>query len=380
MDGDRTPATAPHANRWQARPVAALALRAASTVVPLLVGVLVARAAVGAAPALPGGRALAALLGVGTALAGRRAARPVVALATLLRLGLAFPGPAPHRAALALQRPRTVVRRARTSRTGTAADNAAALAALLAVVGAHDRRHRHHTRRVVALCALLADRLGLPAPDRDRLAWAALLHDVGALAVDDDILDKAGRPTPAQWQVLRRHPEDGARLAAPLVPWLGPWGAAVRNHHERWDGTGYPDGLGGGAIPLAARVVGLADAYESMTAARPYRAPLATRAARAEVVRCRGSQFDPDVVDALLAVPVPRLLRATGLVSLLANLPMLGTLAMIGRQGVAAAAVPQAAAVAASTAVVLGGVAVTGGLVAPGPGGTTVAADGPRPA
>ncbi|MFN0284812.1 MAG: HD-GYP domain-containing protein, partial [Kineosporiaceae bacterium] len=303
--------------------------------------------------------------GVAVALLGRRAARPLLAVATLLDLGLTFPAEAPPRRALATRdvRPRAAVQRVRTSRTGTASDAAQAVVVLIAALSAHDRHGRYRTRRVRALTRLLADRLGIDGPQRDRLEWAALLHDVGKLTVATQILDKAGRPTPAQWDVLRRHPSDGAELVGPLLAWLGEWGAAIRHHHERWDGAGYPDGLAGEAIPRSARIVALADAWQSMTAARPYRSPMATRAAYAEVTRGRGSQFDPAVVDAFLAIPLRRLLRAGGPVALLANLPTLGALARIGQQGVLASAAPQVAMVAASTAVVLGGVAATGGLV-----------------
>jgi hypothetical protein len=377
VERDRTSAP-PWADRWRARPVAALAVRGAAVVLPLAAGFAVARAGVVLLAGVPGGRALGVLAGVAVALAGRRSARPAVALGTLLALDLPFPGPAPSRARLALTDPRAAVRRARTSRTADAAANAAALVGLIAVAGAHDRRHRHRLRRVLAVSRVLGGALDLPAAERDRLAWAALLADVGKLGVDDDILRRAWSPTAAQWEVLRRHPDDGARLAAPLLPLLGAWGSAVRHHHERWDGTGYPDGLAGAAIPYPARVVALADAYESMTQARPYRAPLATRAARREVVRCAGSQFDPDVVASFLRAPLVPLLRATGAVTLLANLPLLGALARIGSQGVVAAAGAPAVAVAASTAVVLGGVAATGGLGAAN-GATDEAAGRPGP-
>ncbi len=362
-------------------------MRAVALVVPLLVGAVAGRWAVAGLAAAQAPRLAATALGVtggvAVALLGRRAARPLLAIATLLDLGLTFPDEAPRRWALATRdvRPRAAVQRVRTSRTGSASDAAQAVVVLIAALSAHDRRGRYRTRRVRALTRLLADRLGIDGPQRDRLEWAALLHDVGKLTVATRILDKAGRPTPAQWDVLRRHPSDGAELVGPLLAWLGEWGAAIRHHHERWDGGGYPDGLAGEAIPRSARIVALADAWESMTAARPYRSPMATRAAYAEVTRGRGSQFDPAVVDAFLAIPLRRLLRASGPVALLANLPTLGALARIGQQGVLASAAPQVAMVAASTAVVLGGVAATGGLVpATGPAAGPATAAGPAPA
>jgi hypothetical protein len=373
-------------DRWRARPGAAAGARAVALVVPLLAGTVVGRWAVGALGDAGAGpvasTALGVAGGVAVALLGRRSARPLLALATLLELGLTFPGAAPNRRLAARDsRPRAAVQRVRTSRTGTAGDAAHAVVVLIAALSAYDRRGRYRTRRVRAVAGLIGERLGLDGPQRDRLEWAALLHDIGTLTVEPQILDKAGRPTPAQWDILRRHPADGARLAGPLLGWLGEWGAAIRHHHERWDGAGYPDGLAGEQIPRSARIVALADAYASMTAARPYRAPMATRTVYAEVARGRGSQFDPSVVDAFLTIPLRRLLRASGPVAVLANLPALATLARVGQPGVVATAAPQAAMVAASTAVVLGGVAASGGLVpAPGSAGGSVTAAGPAPA
>jgi putative nucleotidyltransferase with HDIG domain len=216
---------------------------------------------------------------------------------------------------------------------------------LVAALNRHDRATRGHSERVRAFNDLIAEELRLPQPDRDRLRWAALLHDVGKLEVPARILNKAGRPTEAEWDALRRHPEEGARIAAPLLGWLGPWAPAIVEHHERWDGTGYPRGLAGGEISLAGRIVAVADVFEVLTAPRPYRRPVSAGAARAELARCAGTQFDPAVVRAFLSVSLGRLQRVMGPVSWVAQLPFIGalpalqsTVAGVGRSGITAAA------------------------------------------
>ena len=124
--------------------------------------------------------------------------------------------------------------------------------------------------------------------------------------VHPDILNKDGTLSAEEWELIHRHPIDGARIAAPLRSWLGPWVDAIEHHHERWDGRGYPHGLAGTDISMAARVVAVADAFEVMTAARSYRRPVSAAAARDELVRCAGSHFDPMVVRAFLNVSLGR--------------------------------------------------------------------------
>ena len=183
---------------------------------------------------------------------------------------------------------------------------------------------RRHSERVRAYVDLLAATLRLPPGDRDRPRWAALVHDLGKTAVDPRILRKPGRLDADEWQIVREHPAAGERVAAGLRDFLGPWFAGIGQHHERWDGSGYPSGLAGQDIAYAARVMAVADALEVMTAARPYKRPLDPAAAREELVRCGGSQFDPDVVRALLGVPLTSLRRVVGPLALLGVLPLLG--------------------------------------------------------
>src|SRR5207237_7952695 len=103
---------------------------------------------------------------------------------------------------------------------------------------------------------------------RDRPQWAGLLHDIGKVAVPNTILDKPGPLAAEEWEVMRRHPADGAKMLAPLAEWLGPWAGVVSQHHERFDGSGYPYGLRGEEICLGARIVAVADTFEVMTSAR----------------------------------------------------------------------------------------------------------------
>src|SRR5205807_10372018 len=167
---------------------------------------------------------------------------------------------------------------------------------------AHDRRTRGHSERVRALSELIAEELHLAPEERDRLRWASLLHDCGKVTVDSRILNKPGPLDEEEWAIMRRHPEEGARIAFPLRDWLGEWSLAIAQHHERWDGHGYPRGLTGEEISLAARIVAVADAFDVMTSARSYQGPMSTAAARTELTAMAGAQFDPAVVRAFLLV------------------------------------------------------------------------------
>ncbi|HEV2950543.1 MAG TPA: HD domain-containing phosphohydrolase, partial [Actinomycetota bacterium] len=189
----------------------------------------------------------------------------------------------------------------------------------------------------------------LPDVDRDRLRWAALLHDIGKLHVPARILNKAVRPDPREWETLQGHPAAGARIAAPLLSWLGPWGDAIEQHHERFGGGGYPRSLAGEEISLAARIVSVADSFEVMTAARSYKKPMSVPAARRELAACAGEQFDPAIVRAFLNVSLGRLWLTVGPMSWTALVPVLGPAQRAGGQ-IAAAAKGAAAAVAVGAA------------------------------
>jgi HD-GYP domain-containing protein (c-di-GMP phosphodiesterase class II) len=147
--------------------------------------------------------------------------------------------------------------------------------------------------------------------DVERVGVAALLHDVGK--IDEafaPILAKEGRLTPDEWAIMKRHPIRSAELVG-LLTSLRDVVAPVRHHHENWDGTGYPDGLKGPAIPLASRIIMFADTLDAMTTDRPYRKALGVDEARAEFIRFRGRQFDPDICDRILGEEVWRELYAS---------------------------------------------------------------------
>ncbi|HXR55079.1 MAG TPA: HD-GYP domain-containing protein, partial [Acidimicrobiales bacterium] len=249
-------------------------------------------------------------------LATERVARRALPLAVLLKMGMAFPGRAPKRLAVARRAGsvRDLHRRVEEARTRGLADEptvaAEKIVTLAATLSAHDRTTRGHAERVRALTDMIAEELHLPPVHRDRLRWSSLLHDIGKLAVHPDILNKEGTLSDEEWEIIRRHPLEGARLTAPIAGWLGDWANTIAEHHERFDGRGYPYGIAGRRISLGGRVVAVADSYDVMTSMRSYKRPMAPDAARQELAACAGTQFDPDVVRAFLAVSVWRLRAA----------------------------------------------------------------------
>ena len=159
-----------------------------------------------------------------------------------------------------------------------------------------------HTRGVVDLATAVAGELGLDARLRRECEFGALLHDVGKLRVPKELINKPGPLTLGEWTIMRAHTIEGQRMLERVGGVLSGIGRIVRASHERWDGNGYPDGLAADAIPLAARVVAVCDAYNAMTSDRPYRRALPHDVARQELEACAGTQFDPRIVAALLRV------------------------------------------------------------------------------
>jgi putative nucleotidyltransferase with HDIG domain len=157
-----------------------------------------------------------------------------------------------------------------------------------------------HSHGVVALALAVGDALGLGARDRRNLEFAALLHDIGKIRVPDEIINKPGKLTDAEFEIIKRHPVDGQEMLERVGGVLAEVGIIVRHHHERWDGRGYPDRIAGDAIPLGARIICVCDAYSAMTTNRPYRAAMPVADAVAELERCAREQFDPEVVVALM--------------------------------------------------------------------------------
>jgi diguanylate cyclase (GGDEF)-like protein len=175
------------------------------------------------------------------------------------------------------------------------------LAAVMLLAEALDLRDpstAQHSRTVGQLARRTAIELGLPRPHVERVHAAGVLHDLGKLSISDAILQKPGALDDGEWREMRRHPEVGARILEHAgMRDIAGW---VRAHHERVDGHGYPEGLAGGAISLEARILSVADSYEAMIADRPYRKGMPQSAAHAELLRCTGTQFDPQVVSAFL--------------------------------------------------------------------------------
>lgn len=167
-------------------------------------------------------------------------------------------------------------------------------------IEARDAYTSGHSRRVRDYAEVIGRATGLSEREIAHVGKAALLHDVGKIHEKyAPILAKTDKLTPDEWQLMQQHPDDGAELVGTMTR-LRELIPAIRHHHEQWDGGGYPSALRGEAIPLAARVIALADTIDAMTSERPYRRAMDADQVRNELVRCRGRQFDPDLVDRLL--------------------------------------------------------------------------------
>jgi putative nucleotidyltransferase with HDIG domain len=168
------------------------------------------------------------------------------------------------------------------------------------VVEADDGYTGEHCKAVVALALTLADQLGLDAEQLRNLEFAALLHDVGKIAIPKEIINKPGKLDPHEWKIIETHTLEGQKLLDRVGGFMHDVGLIVRSHHERWDGRGYPDKLVGEAIPLEARIISCCDSWDAMRSDRAYRKALSIEAARAELVANSGHQFDPHIVASLL--------------------------------------------------------------------------------
>ncbi|MGZ4274571.1 MAG: HD-GYP domain-containing protein, partial [Solirubrobacteraceae bacterium] len=165
---------------------------------------------------------------------------------------------------------------------------------LAAALEAGDPYTRGHSRRVARYATMIAERMGLPAEEVDRIRTAAAVHDVGKVRTPIEVLHKPGRLTDEEYAVIKAHPVDGARLVEALGD--DRLAAIVRHHHERLDGRGYPSGLSGAAIPLGARIVAVADTFDAITSARPYRPASPHRKALDILTKEAGTQLDADAV------------------------------------------------------------------------------------
>jgi putative nucleotidyltransferase with HDIG domain len=170
------------------------------------------------------------------------------------------------------------------------------------VLGADDEYTGFHSRGVVSLSIAVADAMGLDSADRRNVEFGALLHDVGKIAVPKEIINKPGPLTEDEWVVIKTHTIEGQRMLDRVGGLLSQVGRIVRSSHEKWDGTGYPDGLAGDEIPVGAAIVSCCDAFNAMTTDRSYRDAMPLDEAIEELEANSGTQFSPAVVEALLQV------------------------------------------------------------------------------
>jgi diguanylate cyclase (GGDEF)-like protein/putative nucleotidyltransferase with HDIG domain len=194
---------------------------------------------------------------------------------------------------------RAVVAANEEEQTSTQAPQRDAVEALAVALLERDRYTGEHSEAVIEISSAVARNLGCSAQEVEQVRSAALLHDIGKVAIPDEILHKPGPLTDEEWVLMREHPVIGERILR-VLPGLGTVARIVRHEHERWDGRGYPDGLAAEAIPLGSRIIIAADTYHAITSDRPYRAARAHSEAIDELTRCAGSQFDPQVTAALI--------------------------------------------------------------------------------
>lgn len=177
----------------------------------------------------------------------------------------------------------------------------ATIEALSTALTARDGYTGSHSQETLWFVRAICDELRLTENEIEYVSDVALLHDIGKIGIPNEVLHEPGKLNLEQWDVMKQHPEIGERIVA-TVPGLEEVARAIRHEHERWDGGGYPDGLKGGAIPLASRIVLVCDAFHAMTSDRPYRQAMSVEEARLELAKNAGTQFDPTVVGALLHV------------------------------------------------------------------------------
>ncbi len=313
---------------WKARPKTAFLIRVLLFVVPIVGGIsttmLLGRAFFRPTWSLPVRLLwIAAMFVVASKVSGKlaRLCDRFLPLAALCQLNLRFPKEAPSRMKASLRSGSTshrarIMEEFRTQGLSKDPQTAAEqVLDLIAILNVHDRKTRGHSEKVRALADVIASEMDMPERDRNRLRWAAILHDMGKITVPAAILNKPGKPTDEEWEILKGHPGAGKDKVSGLESWLGDAINCVWEHHERFDGTGYPNRLTGAQMSVFSRIVAVADSFEVMTAARSYKRPMSYEDARAELVRCSGTHFDPEVVRAMLQVGRRRTQVASGLLS-----------------------------------------------------------------
>jgi HD-GYP domain-containing protein (c-di-GMP phosphodiesterase class II) len=171
----------------------------------------------------------------------------------------------------------------------------ASIKTLIAVINAKDKYTYGHVERVVFYCTLIAEKVGLTDKQKRDLVYSAYLHDIGKINIPEGMLMKTDKLTPEEWEVLKSHPRMAVEIVENIDS-LKDMVPVILHHHERFDGTGYPDGLKGEEIEYLARVLAVADSFDAMTSVRPYQQKKTYDQAIEELIRCSGTQFDPDIV------------------------------------------------------------------------------------
>ena len=194
--------------------------------------------------------------------------------------------------------------------TGASESSVEVVAALAQALEERDQYTGEHSESVVDLTERVARELALDESEVKEIRTAALLHDIGKVGIPDEILHKPGPLDEREWEIMRQHPAIGERIMR-SIPGMGSIARIVRHEHERWDGGGYPDGIAREEIPIGARIILACDAYHAMVSDRPYRKGMPHHAAMKELTDNAGTQFDPDVVEALVGYLVGR--RQSGL-------------------------------------------------------------------
>jgi diguanylate cyclase (GGDEF)-like protein/putative nucleotidyltransferase with HDIG domain len=185
--------------------------------------------------------------------------------------------------------------------TATEKEALSTIYALAATIEARDPFTYGHSRKVSSYAVALAEAIGLPSEKVAVISTAALLHDIGKIGISDEVLNKVGKLEAETWELIQSHAKLSATIVGHVISLVSCL-PAILHHHERWDGTGYPSRLKGEAIPIEARILAIADAFDAMTSSRPYRDPLSYKKVLDELKRCSGTQFDPKLVEAFLPI------------------------------------------------------------------------------
>jgi len=180
-------------------------------------------------------------------------------------------------------------------------DGLSAVYALVSVVEARDSYVYGHSRRVNTYAVALAEKIGLSPDEVSRVSTAALLHDIGKIGIPDEVLHKKAKLTAENWEAIKAHPRLGTNIVS-NIPQLVRCADSILHHHERWDGSGYPEGLKGDQIPLESRILAIADSFEAMSSARPYRPALSREDVMEELRKSAGTQFDPTLVEIFIGI------------------------------------------------------------------------------